>query len=329
MLSLLWKSPLGGGANANTTTTTPDQTPDPAAPLVSSWQVRAEAGEPLAVVRVRGLQSAMAAGRDAWGRAAAGNKPQPVTLSTEVAFARAFETASARDAVDAGDTAHYGTLSKTLLAGVELFNSPAVVASANNAKSEGKGKEEGGEIPKTPRTADVLEILWVQMTGRVLDGSRVALPPDQVPFLDLDAARVCSLALTLRLPKASLLGDGVSLSTTACFRDLEGEEGQQEERRRGKKMNPLRSYARALRLHGLRVPTLVGVNSNERAARQMVVADVEVDRFDVFEDIHAELERFVVEVRCGISYAFPPPFFLSFSWFYFVAFLLISSASKE
>lgn len=165
MLSSLWKSPPGAkGVDAD---------PDPAAPLVSTWQVRAEAGEPPAIVRVRNLQSVMTAGRDAWGRAA---KPQPVLLSSEVSFARAFETSSARDAVDA-ETVHYGNLSKALLEGMRLF-SPSSDTSGIEAKKDGTGST------SVPRTADVFEILWVKMTGRVVDGSRVALPPDQVPFLD-------------------------------------------------------------------------------------------------------------------------------------------------
>ncbi|KAI8632246.1 Dihydroneopterin aldolase-domain-containing protein [Xylariaceae sp. FL1651] len=299
MLSNLWKSP------PNAKGVDPD--PDPPAPLVSTWQVHAEAGEPQAVVRVRNLQSVMAAGRDAWGRSA---RPQPVLLSSEVSFAAPFATASARDALSA-ETVHYGTLCKTLLGGMELFSSvkppssspPSgnsggkAVAAAGNANTEQqqqqqkeKKEEEGDNGTTPPRTADVVELLWVQMTGRVLDGSRVALPPDQVPFLD--ATRLRSLALTLRLPKASLLGSGVSLTTTACFRAVEGE----------KKDNPLRSYARSLRLHGLHVPTLVGVNANERRAKQMVVADVEIDRYDVAEDIHAELERVVVDTMEASSF---------------------------
>ncbi|KAI0466461.1 Dihydroneopterin aldolase-domain-containing protein [Xylaria cf. heliscus] len=287
MLSSLWKSPPGAKGVA------PE--PDPAAPLVSTWQVGAEAGEPPAIVRVRNLQSVMAAGRDAWGRAA---KPQPVLLSSEVSFARPFETSSARDAVNA-ETVHYGNLSKTLLEGMGLFSSPSPSPSPSSppgASVEEAKKEEGSGssgAAAAPRTADVFEILWVKMTGRVVDGSRVALPPDQVPFLD--AARLRALRLTLHLPKASLLGEGVSLTTTACFKDA-GELGD-----RGK-MNPLRSYARSLSLHGLRVPTLVGVNANERTARQMVVVDVEIDRFDARDDVHVELERSVVETLEASSF---------------------------
>ncbi|KAI1425385.1 Dihydroneopterin aldolase-domain-containing protein [Xylaria sp. FL1777] len=279
MRSFMWNYPSGAKSA--------DPAPDPAAPLVSAWQVRADAGEPQAIVRVRNLQSVMVAGRDAWGRAA---KPQPVLVSSEVSFARPFETASAHDAVNA-ETVHYGTLSKTLLSGIELFSSSSSSTSSTSshhkvgtaAKKEDDGPSSAAAA--APGTGDVFEMLWVKMTGRVVDGSRVALPLDQVPFLD--ATKLRSLALTLHLPKASLLGDGVSLTTAACFADA-GDLAREAKR------NPLRSYARSLRLHGLRVPTLVGVNPNERAAKQMVVVDVEIDRFDVREDIHTELESLVV-----------------------------------
>ncbi|KAI0506118.1 Dihydroneopterin aldolase-domain-containing protein [Xylaria bambusicola] len=264
MLSSLWP-PGAKGA---------DPDPDPPAPLVSTWKVRTDAGEASAIVRVRNLQSVMAAGRDAWGREA---KPQPVLLSSEVSFARPFSTASADDSVNA-ETVHYGNLSKTLLGGIELFSSPPT-------KKKGLVATHRQESPATPRTADVFELLWVQMTGRVVDGSRVALPLDQVPFLD--AAKLRSLSLTIHLPKASLLGDGVSLTTTTCFVDA-------DELTDEKKKNPQRSYARSLRLHSLRVPTLIGVNPNEREAKQMVVVDVEIDCFDVLDDIHTELEGLVV-----------------------------------
>ncbi|KAI0022572.1 Dihydroneopterin aldolase-domain-containing protein [Xylariomycetidae sp. FL0641] len=255
--------------------------PDPPAPLANTWDVRAAAGEPVAVVRVRNLASAIPVGRDAWGRA---NKLQPVLLSSEVSFARAFGTASARDEVNA-ETVHYGSLSKTLLGSLELWgqNRTAQQTQATGVTAKADAAADA------PRTADVFQLLWVRITGRTVDGSRVALPPDQVPFLD--AARLRSLALSIHLPKASLLGAGVSLATTACFKP-QPEAGQ----------NPLRSYARTLRLHGLHVPTLVGVNDNERKAKQMLVADVEIERFDVEEDVHSELERLVVETMEGSSF---------------------------
>lgn len=242
--------------------------PDPPAPLLSTWKVAAAAGEPIAVVKVRNLQGVLPVGRDAWGRP---NKPQPALVSTEVSFSKPFSAASESDKVNA-ETAHYGNLSKNLLGSLKLFEKstpPRDPEAAARAVADG------------PSSGDVFELLWVGLTGRVVDGSVRALPLDRVPFLDTD--RLKSLALTVYLPKASLLGSGVSLTVTACFR-----EGSEE--------NPLRSYARSLRLHGLHVPVLVGVNENERTAKQMVVADVEIDRLDTTRDIHPEVEKIVTEV---------------------------------
>ncbi|KAI2466598.1 Dihydroneopterin aldolase-domain-containing protein [Annulohypoxylon bovei var. microspora] len=282
---------MPGGPPTNDTT-------DPPAPLVSSWRARADAGEPVAVVRVRNLQASIPVGRDAWGRSGI---LQPVLLSSEVSFARPFSgnasssspaegapsASGETDDLDAG-TVHYGSLSKTLLSSLELWgqgNMPkaAVAATGGAAKVE------------APRTADVLELLWVRMTGRVVDGSRIALPLDQLPFLD--AAKLRSLALTISLPKASLLGAGVSLTTTASFRDEFVDKGGKNEGggEKANSKNPLQSYSRSLRIQGLHVPTLIGVNSNEREAKQMVVASVEIDRYDAVEDVHSDLERIIVE----------------------------------
>lgn len=300
MLSSFWKaSPptnkMPGGPPTNDTT-------DPPAPLVSSFRVRADAGEPVAVVRVRNLQGAIPVGRDAWGRS---GKLQPVLLSSEISFAQPFSGNAASSSVSAsGDTdkldagtVHYGTLSKTLLSSLELWGQGK--PSAGGAESSGLAASAivatgaAAEV-ETPRTADVFELLWVRMTGRVVDGSRIALPLDQLPFLD--AAKLRSLSLTMSLPKASLLGAGVSLTTTASFRDDFSKGGDKKDDDKSSSKNPLRSYSRALRIQGLHVPTLIGVNSNERKAKQMVVADVEIDRFDVADDIYSDLERTIVEV---------------------------------
>ncbi|KAI0175589.1 Dihydroneopterin aldolase-domain-containing protein [Hypoxylon sp. FL1284] len=298
MLSSLWKSapqktggpPPGDG----------DDKADPPAPLVSTWRARADAGEPAAVVRVRNLQGAIPAGRDAWGRP---GKLQPALLSSEVSFARPFAAAAADDRLDAG-TVHYGNLSKTLLGTLELCSRGAGESPGGGAVSATgeEQKKEKEKKPEPPRTADVVELLWVRMTGRVVDGSRVALPRDQLPFLD--PARLRSLALTVHLPKASLLGAGVSLTTTASFRAggaaaAKGKDGGEGDDTKG---NPLCSYARTLRLAGLHVPTLVGVNANEREARQMLIADVEIDRFDVSDDIHSDVEKMIVKTMEDSSF---------------------------
>ncbi|KAH7035221.1 uncharacterized protein B0I36DRAFT_360621 [Microdochium trichocladiopsis] len=284
---------------------------DPAAPLQSTFQVRAQAGEPVAVVRVRNLQATIPCGRDAWGRS---GKVQPVLLSSELSFRAGFDASSAGDRLVDSETVHYGNLSKTLLRGLEGLNGgggggggiassssqPAAAATNSTASSSSSSSH-------SPSSSAIFELLWVRLTGRVTDGSQVALPPDQVPFLDASALR--SLSLTIHLPKASLLGAGVSLTTTASFKDRDtllggGDDGDDDnddddddkKKKKKQKKNPLAAYARSLRISGLHVPTLVGVNANERLARQMLVAEVEIDRFDVTgDDVHDQIERVVVD----------------------------------
>ncbi|KAK8049812.1 hypothetical protein PG994_011542 [Apiospora phragmitis] len=261
------------------------QSADPPAPLLTNWQVAAGAGEPIAVVRVHNLQGTLPVGRDAWGRA---NKAQPALLSTEVSFQQPFHAAAAGDNVASGDTVHYGNLSKRLRESLDRLSAtppknPDAAAPAHKADA-------AGGIGPGPSAADAFEMLWVGLTGRVVDGSRRALPLDQVPFLD--AGKLRSLTLTVDLPKASLLGAGVALAVTACFKMGLGEE----------KANPLQSYARSLRIHSLHIPTLIGVNANERQAKQMVVADVEIDRLDTTSDIHPEVEKLVFETMESSSF---------------------------
>jgi hypothetical protein len=86
--------------------------------------------------------------------------------------------------------------------------------------------------------------------------------------------------MTLKLPKASLLGGCVSLT----WEELYG-------------AGEPRVQASTLKIHGLRVPTLIGVNDNERKANQVVVANVEVDKLTDRHDAYCQLEETIVEVR--------------------------------
>jgi hypothetical protein len=90
------------------------------------------------------------------------------------------------------------------------------------------------------------------------------------------------LTVTVGLPKASLLGEGVSVTASAVF----------DEAGRG----VMEARAMALEVKGLRVPTLVGVNANERLARQFVVVTVTVEGLTTKEDIYTEIEAEVVRV---------------------------------
>lgn len=60
----------------------------------------------------------------------------------------------------------------------------------------------------------------------------------------------------------------------------------------------------------MRVPTLVGVNDNERLAKQFVITTVTVEGFTRGEDVYTEIEAVVVKV--GASHSSPArPFQMS------------------
>ena len=232
------------------------------AALGSSWSVRAAAGEPFAVVRVQNLQTVIQAGQDAWGRPSIG---QPLLISAEVSFSKPFHAAASSDSLG-NDTAHYGNLSKAILASIEAYR-PANLASL-------------GEPPAVSLHA-VLGQIWQRLTGTTLDG-RI---PDGIvrhdPFLSLGAVRF--LSVDLHLPKASLLGDGISATASSVYEMVDG--------------YPLAQlYSYTLRLRSLRVPTLIGVNAIERQSKQVVIASIELDKLTCHEDIHAALETMIVKV---------------------------------
>ncbi|KAK4034280.1 hypothetical protein C8A01DRAFT_39248 [Parachaetomium inaequale] len=240
--------------------------PAPPAPLLTHPRLRALAPDPPATVSIRNLSTTLqhAGGHDAWNRA---RKPQPCLLSAEVAFHSPFAAASVTDRLGA-DTVHYGTLSK------------AVLGSVARLESESDSQERS--------VGDVLGRVWRDLTGLELDGSRFGAGTGQkedeegAAFL-VDVGRVRLLSVTVALPKASLLGDGVRLTASAVFDAAATGEGRMEGR------------ALALEVSRLRVPTLVGVNANERLAKQFVVATVTVEGFTRGEDVYIEIERDVVE----------------------------------
>jgi len=96
----------------------------------------------------------------------------------------------------------------------------------------------------------------------------------------VNCSLLSSLSLEILLPKASLLGSGVSLKGDFIYE--EGHHGPS-------------AYSMVLKLRELRVPTTIGVNGNERKARQVVVATVEMERWDRMVDAYNELEEIVVK----------------------------------
>ncbi|KAL6902596.1 hypothetical protein GGI43DRAFT_345498 [Trichoderma evansii] len=248
------------------------------ADLEPNWRVRFLAGQPPAKVRVRNLQTHIEGPSDAWNRK---GKQQPLSVSASVMLKEAFDTSSSGDKV-ADDTVHYGLLSKAILASLE-----------------GKGpqhpaKEKPVDAASTNRFSslrDVVNTIWEDLTNQDANGKNKFLDEEEEEqavksFLKVSTIRC--FELTAHLPKASLLGGGVSLTRIALF----GRDGESRPQPRGM----------SLKIHDLRVPTLIGVNDNERKAKQVVVATIEIDKFNIDEDVFTMIEAETVEVMSQSSF---------------------------
>ncbi len=243
--------------------------------LQTNWKVRATAGEPFAVVRVKNLQTVIRVSKDAWGRL--NSAAQPLLISAEVSFVNPFETAASDDKLGT-DTVHYGNLSKAILAVLEQYK-PASLA------------EPGPPVESTTDTYttldQVINKIWVKLTSADFDGWRTE--PQTGTRSLLDPSRVRFLSVSLHLPKASLLGEGVGLAASSVFETREGRPS-------------LKMLSRSLCLRNLRVPTLIGVNDVERQSKQFVVATIELDKFGLAEDIYTHLESLVITVSSATRY---------------------------
>lgn len=222
--------------------------------LKSSWEIALAAGEPHSTIRVQNLQATVQVGRDAWGRT---GKAQPILISATISLREPFDKASTEDSVDNSSTVNYGTLSKAILEAVQTFSA--------------KGQNQ------TLRS--LLTHILLHLTGRGLD-SEESTSKREISLPVLECTALKSLELKLMLPKASLIGGGVSLSGIIVY----GGSGDPE------------AYSLSLKVHELRIPTLIGVNPNERRAKQIVVTNIELDSWSTASDLYNELEEVVVKV---------------------------------
>jgi len=87
------------------------------------------------------------------------------------------------------------------------------------------------------------------------------------------------LELMVLLPKASLLGSGVSMTACVSGDDI--------------KYGP--HFTVALKLHDLQIATIIGINSNERLSKQIIIANIELERFNLELASYEELEQIVVK----------------------------------
>ncbi|KAM0564307.1 hypothetical protein ACHAPJ_000517 [Fusarium lateritium] len=217
-------------------------------PIISSRRLANAEGDPVAVVRVRNLQTIIQGPKDAWGR---GSKQQPLLISAEVSLTHPFPSSSSDDKV-ASDTVHYGLLSKSILGTL-------------------------GKLPKSALSlSDVLNRIWVDLTGHQYNGVKEPSAEHVKPFLD--ASLIRRLSVSLVLPKASLMGSAIRLSGSCLFTD-----------------SAITARSLELGLEGIRVPTLIGVNSNERNAKQVVVTNVRIDEYEATHDNYASIESIIVD----------------------------------
>ena len=227
------------------------------AQLRSLREIDTTLGDVPAVIRVKNLQCTAEGPSDSWGRR---GKLQPMFVSADVSLDKPFGSSSSTDAVSA-DTVHYGLLSK------------AILASLANVKKESTANQ-------LPSLYDVLNSVWVDLTGFNLGGIHEA-DDKKEPFLKMSAIR--NLRISLQLPKASRLGGTISLTGSASFKD----EGAR---------SVMHTRGLSLQIQELRLPVLIGVNDNERTGRQVVVANIGVDRLESPGDIYCGLEQVVEQV---------------------------------
>jgi dihydroneopterin aldolase len=245
-----------------------------------------EDGEAHSIIRIQNLSTQALVGGSIWGVPSDDghrNVIQPVLISSTLSLREPFRSAAQSDIVN-NSTVNYSTLSKEIL---------KVVASRRPDLSHSK------EFQGLQRDWSLYELIkWIQLwlTGYLPSGSLPATlsasdflegvcpclaeksdPAYRPPLLDIE--NLFEFGLTLFLPKATLLSSGVSLTTSSMY-------------------FPRNAYRSALKIHSVRIPTLIGVNSKERLARQLVIVNIEVDPYICQErDYYNELEQIIVKVR--------------------------------
>ncbi|KAG4433854.1 hypothetical protein IFR05_010672 [Cadophora sp. M221] len=246
--------------------------------LITPHALLTQTGDPHTQIHITNLQTTLPLALDAWGRS---NLPQPILISSTISLLYPFTTASSTDTVTPS-TVHYGTLSKAILAATKEFTDLCT-----------------DEAPTPMHLRALVQFMHFYLTGwdtlpRFPSEEKILKRRDDLgvdagakePLLKRVAMRL--LELEVLLPKASLLGNGVSLKAGFGY--------DHEEQ---KEMNGPSAYSMVLRLRDLRVPTLVGINPNERLAKQMVHVNVEMQTWDWIVDGYCALEELVVKKGRG------------------------------
>lgn len=224
--------------------------------LVRMRELLAAAGDLPAVIRVRNICLSLKLGAaDAWGLI---GQEQTVLVSVDVGLRKPFKDSASLDVVGV-DTVHYGHLAKAI-------RQHLVTAAPEHPEDNSVARD----LLKV--TLDLLRHL-ARVDGEPADPEISRLSP-----LAQSAANIRYLSVTIHLPKATLLGRGVSTTAAQLFDD------------------ELRLWALNVTLHEISIPTVVGVNEKERHKKQLVTVDLELDKYPHDADMYAGVYETIVKV---------------------------------
>jgi dihydroneopterin aldolase len=255
-----------------------------------AWALQSHGGDPHTVIRVQNLSTQALVGGAVWGiqEGVRRNQLQPILLSARLSLRRPFMSAAESDVVN-DTTINYSTLSKEIL---------KIVGSR---RPDIPHSDDFMGLQMNWSLCDLLEWIEIYLTGNLRPGRK---PPFNrlnsyieggVPGLEekgsklykpplLDIKNLLEVGFKIFLPKATLLSEGVSLTTSTSYAN-----------RKAVQQSSL-SFS-VLKIHNIRIPTLIGVNSKERLAKQMVIVNVEIDPYVCKEnDRYNELEQIIVKV---------------------------------
>ncbi|CCU82498.1 Putative protein involved in folic acid metabolism [Blumeria hordei DH14] len=181
--------------------------------------------------------------------------PQPVLINCSIYLGKSFHNTSASDTLT-DSTVNYGILSKSILEACQEFSNSS------------------GDNPV--ELSHILHYLQQWLTG-IQSSDKIKSSVQRIPLLQ--STELDLLELDIILPKGSLHGDRVQMSASFGYRDRKS----------------LLTRSMTLKIFHLKTFTVIGVNDNERLARQQVIATLEIDPFDEeFKEDFCALEQLTV-----------------------------------
>lgn len=124
-------------------------------------------------------------------------------------------------------------------------------------------------LPKIPQGPQAMKALKKAKKVKALEHH--LLSSDNVTMVEIEVV----------LPKASLLGSGVSVKGSFVYDAAGSGPG---------------AYSMVLKMHDLKMPAIIGINPNERLAKQVVICNVDMEKWDREDDAWAELEEVIAKV---------------------------------